>query len=64
MYGKNKFLKAIVECVHRDDKIPYFTIRTVENYLQTTSERLFVHADKELLQYIIDFTSYCILIGI
>ena len=45
---KNKFLKAIVECVHRDDKIPYFTIRTVEKELQTTSERLFVHADKEL----------------
>ena len=45
---KNKFIKAIIVCVHRDDRTPYFTIKTEDKELQTTSERLFVHADKEL----------------
>ena len=45
---KKKFLKAIVMCVHRDDINPYFTIKTEEKELQTTPERLFIHADKTI----------------
>ena len=45
---RKKFLKAIVICVHRDDTKPYFTIKTEEKELQTTAERLFVHADKTI----------------
>ena len=43
-----KFLKALVVCVHKDDIKPYFTIKTEEKELQTTSERLFIHADKTI----------------
>ena len=45
---RNDFIKAIVVCVHRDDKIPYFTIRTTDKELQTTAERLFIHAAKKI----------------
>ena len=45
---RKKFLKAIVICVHRDDIKPYFTIKTEEKELQTTAERLFIHADKTI----------------
>ena len=45
---KKKFLKALVVCVHTDDIKPYFTIKTEEKELQTTSERLFIHADKTI----------------
>tara|TARA_B100000902_G_scaffold261500_1_gene247807 strand:- start:567 stop:776 length:210 start_codon:yes stop_codon:yes gene_type:complete len=45
---RNNFIKAIIVCVHRDDKIPYFTIRTTDKELQTTAERLFVHAAKKI----------------
>ena len=45
---RKRFLKAIVICVHRDDVNPYFTIKTQEKELQTTSERLFIHADKSI----------------
>ena len=43
-----RFLKAIVICVHRDDMNLYFTIRTKEKEIQTTSERLFIRADKTI----------------
>ena len=45
---RKRFLKAIVICVHRDAVDPYFTIKTQDKELQTTSERLFLHADKTI----------------
>ena len=45
---QNDFVKALVVCVHRDDRTPYYTIKTATKELQTTAERLFIHAAKKV----------------